>query len=92
MCLSPVLFVIVIDCNMRSVVEAKSRNYLRLDEKIRSNFVDDVCLHSYTFNDMENKLTTKKRREGGKVGLKINKNKTKNDYSKRQVSLTAGKH
>jgi len=53
LCLSPVLFVIVIDCNMRSVVEGKNRNYLRLDEKIRSNFVDDVCLHSYTFKDME---------------------------------------
>jgi hypothetical protein len=77
---------------MRSVVEGKNRNNLRLDEKIRSNFVDDVCLHSYTFKDMENKLTTKKTWEGGKLSLQINKNKTKNDNSKRQVSLTAGNH
>jgi len=62
---------------MRSVVEGNNRNYLRLDEKIRSNFVDDVCLHSYTFKDMKNKLTTKKRWEGGKVGLKINLKKPK---------------
>ena len=90
LCLSPVLLVTVIDCNMRSIVEGKNWNYLRLDEKIRPNFVDDMCLHSYTFKDMENKLTTKKTWEGGKVGLKINKNKTKNDNNKRQVSLTAG--
>jgi hypothetical protein len=77
---------------MRSVVEGKNRNYLRLDEKKRSNFVEDVCLHSHTFKDMENKLTTKKRWEGGKVDLKINKNKTKNYNRKRQVSLTAGNH
>jgi len=57
---------------MRSVMEGKNRNYLRLDEKIRSNFVDDVCLQSHTFKDMENKLTAKKRWEGGKIGLKIN--------------------
>jgi len=84
--------VIVIDCNMRSVVEGRNRNYLRLDEKIRSTFVDDVCLHSHTFNDTEKKLTTKKRLEGGKVGLKINENKTKHDNSRRQVNLTAGNH
>jgi len=53
-------------------MEGKNRNYLRLDEKIRSNFVDDVCLQSHTFKDMENKLTAKKRWEGGKIGLKIN--------------------
>jgi len=47
--LSTVLFVIVIDCNMRNVIEGKNRNYLRLDEKISSEFVDDVCLHSHTF-------------------------------------------
>jgi hypothetical protein len=76
---------------MRSVVEGKNRNYLRLDEKIRSNFVDDVptLLHLQGYG---NKLTTKKTWEGGKVSLKINKNKTKNDNSKRQVSLTAGNH
>ena len=83
---------IVIDCNMTSVVEGKNRNYLRLDDKIISKFVDDVCLHSHTFKDMENKLTTKKRLEGRKVGLKINENKTKHDNSKRQISLTAGNH
>lgn len=73
-------------------MEGKNRNYLRLDEKIKSNFVDDVCLHSHTFKDIENKQTTKTRQEGGKVGLKINKNKTQNGNSKRQVSLTAGNH
>lgn len=73
---------IVIDCNMRSVVEGKYRDYLKLDDKIRSNFVDDICLHSHTFKDMENNLKTKRRWECGKVGLKIYKNKTESDNSK----------
>jgi hypothetical protein len=52
-----------------------------------------MCAYTLTPSRIwKNKLTTKKSLEGGKVGLKISKNKAKHDNSRRQVNLTAGNH
>ena len=66
--LSPVLFIVVVDWIMRRVIED--------DDGINLTYVDDIALLSKDISNM-NRMTNQIERETGKVGLEVNKRKTK---------------
>ena len=76
--LSPLLFLITLDCVLHDALDNHSRGIQwGLHDQLESlEYADDICLLSHTQEAMAAKLEDI-RREAGKVGLKINAAKTK---------------
>ena len=93
--LSPLLFLVIMDAVVKRATFNKPRgivfNPLRMNERLEClDFADDKCEMAHKFEDMQHKLADLAS-ESSKVGLKINKKKTKemriNVNNNRQLKL-----
>jgi hypothetical protein len=75
--MSPTLFLIIIDWITKKVTDNRTGITWKLQSKLEDiEFANGVCLLTEKRNHMQRKLQ-KLEAEAGKIGLKINVNKTK---------------